>query len=139
MANNGNSQALDIFLDILTRVDSASFDVERSFVQLLNSNSVGCCLALRVFLDKCFDDLVKAQSEIDADAEAEENPFMRGYQFRQKFEAILEKHFIKEVIASAAQAAPFAFVQQLLPWFVRVTTSRPEPEEGSAGPACGRC
>ena len=131
MANNGNSQALDIFLDILTRVDSNSFDVERCFVQLLNSNPVGCCVALRVFLDKCFDDLVKAQSEIDADTEAEENPFMRGYQLRQKFEAILEKHFIKEVIAGAALAAPFAFAQQLLPWFVRVTTSRSEQEEGS--------
>lgn len=127
MADNGNSQALDMLLGILSRVEGASFDVERCFVQLLKSNPVGCCVALRVYLDKSFDDLVKTQLETDTD----ENPLLRGYHHRQRFEATLEKHFIKEVIAGAALAAPFAFVQQLLPWFVRVTISHQESEETS--------
>jgi len=118
---------LELFCDLLRQKIEAAFDIERCFQHLAGSNPSGCCIALRIYLDTQFDMLLNSQTESPPDAES--NSFLKGYSLQREFEKITEQHLMQDVIAHTAQVVPIAFVEELLPWFVRVGTTFIDPHE----------
>lgn len=117
-----NTSPLDMFIRILERPDVPTWEVGQCFSQLVASDPRGCCQALRVYLDTHFNHLMESQVLAQEDAVSNDGLFIKTYRLRDAFEKIFEPYPLLLVINQAAKSSPEAFVEQLLPWFIKVIT-----------------
>lgn len=123
-----NTSPLDFFIDILKRPDVPTWGVGQCFSHLVASDPRGCCQALRVYLDTRFTHLMESQPRSIEDTGANDGLFIKTYRLRDAFEKIFEPYPLLMVINQAAESSPVAFVEQLLPWFIRVITVQQDSE-----------
>jgi len=128
-----SEKALDILCDLLKR-GRAGKQVSHYLYSLSQSNPVGGCRVLSVYLDRCLDDLLaKERAEERSTAPETDLSDTIRTNLPDRFswgQQLLGEHGIDKIIEQAVQVCPEAIVEHLLPWFVRATLALTEPEPG---------